>query len=173
MKKIVRLTESDLTKIVKRVIKENDDFRNFEEYKLNEGIKDTMVGQIFTSHYEDIVDKIFSELKNEFDFENLIDSNDDMGSIEYKLKNGDILTVRDDTFFAIPGYTVKINDDEIECSYLSGRKLYKYLKNKRDEKYKKSDLDKVEKYRNNKEKERLSLIKQKEDKLKRLKDRYK
>jgi hypothetical protein len=130
-------------------------YTNFEKFKLNEGIKDTMVGQIFTSNYEDIVDKIFNELKNEFDFENLIDSNDGMGSIEYRLNNGDVLTVRDDTFFGIPGHTVKINDDEIECSYLSGRKLYKYLKNKRDEKYKKSDLDKVEKDRINKEKERF------------------
>lgn len=150
-----------------------DTFKNFEKSKLNEGIKDTMVGKIFTSNYEDIVDKIFNELKNQFDFENLIDSNDGMGSIEYRLKNGDFLTVRDDTFFAIPGYTVKINDDEIECSYLSGRKLYKYLKNKRDEKYKKSDLDKVEKDRINKEKERFLLDRQKEDKLKRLKDKYK
>ena len=150
-----------------------DNFRNFEKSKLNEGIKDTMVGQIFTSNYEDIVNKIFNELKNEFDFENLIDSNDGMGSIEYRLKNGDVLTVRDDTFFAIPGYTVKINDDEIECSYLSGRKLYKYLKNKRDEKYRKSDLDKIEQDRINKDKERLSLKKKKEDKLNRLKDKYK
>jgi len=146
---------------------------NFRKFKLNEGIKDTMVGQIFTSNYEDIVDKIFNELKNEFDFGNLIDSNDGMGSIEYRLKNDDVLTVRDDTFFAIPGYTVKINDDEIECSYSSGRKLYKYLKNKRDEKYKKSDLDKIEKDEINKERGRFLLDKQKEDKLKRLKDKYK
>jgi hypothetical protein len=157
----------------KEIRKYIDNFRNFEKSKLNEGIKDTMVGQIFTSNYEYIVDKIFNELKNQFDFENLIDSNDGMGSIEYRLKNGDVLTVRDDTFFAIPGYTVKVNDDEIECSYLSGRKLYKYLKNKRDEKYKKSDLDKVEKDRTNKEKERFLLDRQKEDKLKRLKDKYK
>ena len=157
----------------KEIRKYIDEFKNFEKSKINEGIKDTMVGQIFTSNYEDIVNKIFRELKNEFDIENLTDNNDGLGSIEYQLKNGDVLTVRDDTFFAIPGYTVKINDDDIECSYLSARKLYKYLKNKRDEKYKKSDLDKVEKDRINKEKEILSLNKQKEDKLKQIKDKYK
>ena len=156
----------------KEMRKHIDNFKNFEKSKLNEGIKDTMIGQIFTSNYDNIIDKIFDELKSDFNFENLIDSNDGLGSIKYQLKNGDILTVRDDTFFAIPGYTVEINDDDVECSYLSARKLYKYLKNKRDEKYKKSDLDKVEKDRIYKETKRLFLKKQEEDKLKRLNNRY-
>ena len=89
MKKIVKLTESDLVRIVKRVISEQN---------INEGIKDTMVGKIFTSDYDGGLNKLFLDIKNNFNSDNLIDVGDGMGTIQYIMDNGDILSVRDDTF---------------------------------------------------------------------------
>ena len=150
-----------------------DDFNTFNNKKLNEGIKDTMVGKIFTSDYDEGLNKLFLDIKNNFNDDNLIDIEDGMGTIEYTMDNGDVLSVRDDTFFSIPGYTIKINDDELDSSFLISRKIYKFLKEKRDIKYKERDLYKV-----NKEKEdklrKNELDKKKElDKLSRFKSKYK
>lgn len=150
-----------------------DDFNTFNNKKLNEGIKDTMVGKIFTSDYDEGLNKLFLDIKNNFNDDNLIDIEDGMGTIEYTMDNGDVLSVRDDTFFSIPGYTIKINDDELDSSFLISRKIYNFLKKKRDIKYKERDLYKV-----NKEKEdklrKIELDKQKElDKLSRFKSKYK
>ena len=150
-----------------------DDFNTFNNKKLNEGIKDTMVGKIFTSDYDEGLNKLFLDIKNNFNDDNLIDIEDGMGTIEYTMDNGDVLSVRDDTFFSIPGYTIKINDDELDSSFLISRKIYKFLKEKRDIKYKERDLYKV-----NKEKEdklrKNELNKKKElDKLSRFKSKYK
>jgi len=105
-----------------------------KKLKTFEAFKDTMVGQIFTSDYEDSISKIFEEIKNTYSTNNL---SYDYGSgyIVYDL-DGSKIEVRDDTFFAIPGYTIKVNGKEIECSYLLNRKIYKYLNNKWKEKEK-------------------------------------
>lgn len=150
-----------------------DDFNTFNNKKLNEGIKDTMVGKIFTSDYDEGLNKLFLDIKNNFNDDNLIDIEDGMGTIQYKMDNGDFLSVRDDTFFAIPGYTIKINDDELDSSFLISRKIYNFLKKKRDIKYKEKDL-----YRGSKEKEnklkKIELDKKRElDKLSRFKSKYK
>ena len=164
MKKIVKLTESDLVRIVKRVISEQN---------INEGIKDTMVGKIFTSDYDGGLNKLFLDIKNNFNSDNLIDVGDEMGTIQYIMDNGDILSVRDDTFFAIPGYTIKINDDEIDSSFLLSRKIYNFFKKKRDMKYKEEDLYNVNKEKENKLRKN-ELDRQKElDKLSRFKSKYK
>ena len=149
-----------------------DDFNTFNSKKLNEGIKDTMVGKIFTSDYDEGLNKIFLDIKNNFNNDNLIDIEDGIGTIEYTMDNGDVLSVRDDTFFSIPGYTIKINDDELDSSFLISRKIYNFLKKKRDIKYKEEELYKV-----NKEKEnnlrKIELDKQKElGKLSRFKSKY-
>ena len=164
MKKIVKLTESDLVRIVKQVISEQN---------INEGIKDTMVGKIFTSDYDGGLNKLFLDIKNNFNSDNLIDVGDEMGTIQYIMDNGDILSVRDDTFFAIPGYTIKINDDEIDSSFLLSRKIYNFFKKKRDMKYKEEDLYNVNKEKENKLRKN-ELDRQKElDKLSRFKSKYK
>ena len=164
MKKIVKLTESDLVRIVKRVISEQN---------INEGIKDTMVGKIFTSDYDGGLNKLFLDIKNNFNSDNLIDVGDEMGTIQYIMDNGDILSVRDDTFFAIPGYTIKINDDEIDSSFLLSRNIYNFFKKKRDMKYKEEDLYNVNKEKENKLRKN-ELDRQKElDKLSRFKSKYK
>ena len=96
-----------------------------------------------------------------------------MGTIQYIMDNGDILSVRDDTFFAIPGYTIKINDDEIDSSFLLSRKIYNFFKKKRDMKYKEEDLYNVNKEKENKLRKN-ELDRQKElDKLSRFKSKYK
>ena len=164
MKKIVKLTETDLVRIVKQVISEQN---------INEGIKDTMVGKIFTSDYDGGLNKLFLDIKNNFNSDNLIDVGDGMGTIQYIMDNGDILSVRDDTFFAIPGYTIKINDDEIDSSFLLSRKIYNFFKKKRDMKYKEEDLYNVNKEKENKLRKN-ELDRQKElDKLSRFKSKYK
>jgi len=135
-----------------------------KEYKEFEGIENTMIGQIFTSKYDNILKKIFDEMVNDYNQSNLSDAKDGLGSIKYKLKNGDIITATDDSFFAIPGYTIKINDENIECSFLIAQKIYNFLKPKRDEKYKDSDREnerrEKESYRKDQErKKELEIIK--------------
>jgi hypothetical protein len=99
--------------------------RRFHESPINEGIKDTMVG------------KILNEIKYSFVPESMIDIEDGMGSIQYRLKNGYTLLVREDMTryrtrlgnftFEIPGYTVEVDGKKIDCSFLSARKLYNHL----------------------------------------------
>lgn len=147
-----------------------NDFNTFNIKTINE---DSMLGKIFTSDYDNILNKLFLDIKNNFNINKLIDIEDGMGTIEYTIDNGDILSVRDDTFFAIPGYTIKINNDEIDCSFLLGRKIYNFLKKKRDIKYKEQDLLKVKKDMESKFRKN-ELDKQTElDKLSRFKSRYK
>jgi len=93
---------------------------------MNEGIKD-MVGKIFTSDGDETVNKILNEIKYSFDPESMMNIWDGVGSIYYRLKNGETLLVRDDMFFAIPGYTVEVDGKKIDCSFLSARKLYNHL----------------------------------------------
>lgn len=135
-----------------------------KEYKEFEGIENTMISQIFTSKYDNILKKIFDEMVNDYRQSNLSDAKDGLGSIKYKLKNGDIITATDDSFFAIPGYTIKINDENIECSFLIARKIYNFLKPKRDQKYKDSDKEnerkEKESYRKEQERRKeLEIIK--------------
>jgi hypothetical protein len=94
---------------------------------MNEGIKD-MVGKIFTFDQDETVNKILNEIKYSFDPESVLDIYDGMGSIYYRIKSGETLLVRDDMFFAIPGYTVEVDGKKIECSFLSARKLYNHIK---------------------------------------------
>lgn len=148
------------------------DFNTFNK-KLNEGIKDTMVGKIFTSDYDEGLNKLFLDIKANFNDDNLIDIEDGMGTIQYKMDNGDVLSVRDDAFFSIPGYTIKINDDELNSSFLLSRKIYNFLKKKRDIKYKEKDLNKSSREKEN-ELRKNELDKQRElDKLSRFKSKYK
>lgn len=148
------------------------DFNTFNNKKLNEGIKDTMIGKIFTSDYDENLNKLLSDIKNNFNDDNLIDIEDGMGTIKYTMDNGDVLSVRDDTFFSIPGYTIKINDDELDASFLISRKFYNFLKQKRDIKYKERDLYKIRKEKENKL-GKIELNKQRElDKLSRFKSKY-
>jgi|688.fasta_scaffold898781_2 hypothetical protein len=53
MKRIIRLTESDLTRIVRRVIKEEEQIKKtFKCNLLTDGIKNVTPEMISTSHYE-------------------------------------------------------------------------------------------------------------------------
>ena len=66
MKKIVRLTESDLVKIVKRVINENDDKSTFE-VKIEttpENQLDSVIEDFFSNKTETETQQYFMELNN-------------------------------------------------------------------------------------------------------------
>lgn len=108
-----------------------------KKIKTFENFKNTMIGNIFTSDFDKSINDIFQEIKNDFDFNNIsggpLEKYD--GFIEYNL-NGTKIQVRDDTFFAIPGYTIMINDEDIKCSYLEARKMYNFLIKKWKEKEK-------------------------------------
>jgi len=86
--------------------------------------------QIITSPYDEEIKKLFNDLKNEFNINNLIYPNNGIDDLKYEMNNGDIILIRDDMFFAIPGYNININGEDIEASYYLIRKIYRFLKNK-------------------------------------------
>jgi len=101
-----------------------------EKLKKFESFKDTMVGGIFTSDFDEEIKSIFNEIKDNYDSKNLFGSPfKDEGFIGYKLDDRTV-EVRDDMFFGIPGYKIKINEINVDCSYLLNKKIYKYLNNK-------------------------------------------
>lgn len=68
MKKIVGLTESDLMKIVKRIIKENDEEEYFDKFK----IADEYAGELYIQMLDEI-DNQFYEIIDGIDFSNIVE----------------------------------------------------------------------------------------------------
>jgi len=111
-------------------------FHEIEPVDMNEGIKD-IIGKIFTSDQDKTVNKIFNEIKYSFDPESVLDIdeqwwNERHSTIQYRLKNGDTLRVRDVTyvgsiFSVLPRYTVEVDGKKIDCSFLYAKKLYDHL----------------------------------------------
>ena len=75
MKKIVKLTESDLMRIVKRTIKENDGadfgFDNEEEYLADFEKADNYAGELYLKMMDE-VDRRFYEIISGMDFSDII-----------------------------------------------------------------------------------------------------
>jgi len=120
--------------------------------KTFERFNNTMIGSIFNSDYDKYINSLFKRIKDTFDINNLSLIDDGLGTLKYRIEetssfNGFIdLEVRDDTFFAIPGYTLMIDNEKIDCSYLVSRKVYKFLKSEFDK------IDKLKKINNLKSK---------------------
>ena len=78
MARIIRLTESDLTRIVKRVIKENDDYNNRSMYDPYYGDDDNELEPADDNEYLENLQDIFqmyakNYIKNSEDFDNMVD----------------------------------------------------------------------------------------------------
>lgn len=97
---------------------------------------------IFISECDGIVRGIFDRIKDRFDIENLTICSDGYGSLLYELEETDSesgfikMKVSDTEFMGIPGYILKIDDREIDCSFFLKRKVYSYLSKKWSEKEK-------------------------------------
>ena len=110
--------------------------------KTFENFKNTMVEQIFTSDYDKEIGNIFKQIQDTYSSNNIKASNDGLGTIEYNI-GGTKIEVRDDAFFAIPGYTLKINGKDIDCSFILNKKIYNYLHRKLKEKEKSKILNDI------------------------------
>jgi len=79
MKKIIRLTESDLTRIVKRIIKENDDYKDEEFGQTDKGEEEL----------QDLIEEARDILENEcgYDIEE-INSMDERDIVECLFEEG-------------------------------------------------------------------------------------
>jgi hypothetical protein len=97
MKKVIRLTESDLTRIVKRVIKENDDYKDRsmydsyygddDSYEEDEDLGSTDKGE---EKLQDLIEEARDILENELGF-SIDDINETLTAFEAireKLING-------------------------------------------------------------------------------------
>ena len=97
MKKVIRLTESDLTRIVKRVIKENDDYKersmydsyygDDDSYEEDEDLGSTDKGE---EKLQDLIEEARDILENELGF-SIDDINETLTAFEAireKLING-------------------------------------------------------------------------------------
>jgi hypothetical protein len=78
MKRIIRLTESDLTRIVRRVIKENDDYNDKSMYDPYYGDYDDDLEPADDNEYLENLQDIFqmyakNYIKNSDDFDNMAD----------------------------------------------------------------------------------------------------
>ena len=79
MKKVIRLTESDLTRIVKRVIKENDDYEEDEGYGYEEDEED--LGKVDPNEpYDSIGGHSVNDLKRAF--KKIMNKDEDLGSTD-------------------------------------------------------------------------------------------
>jgi len=94
MKKIIRLTESDLTRIVKRIIKENDDYKDrsmYNPYYSDHKEKDEEFGQTDKGEEElqDLIEEARDILENEcgYDIEE-INSMDERDIVECLFEEG-------------------------------------------------------------------------------------
>ena len=81
MKKIIKLTESDLTRIIKRIVNETDSLRNIVKDRFSSSISST--GK-FTKHEQDIKNDILSYL------DDLLDDEIELIHQLVQLKNGEI-----------------------------------------------------------------------------------
>ena len=77
MKRIIRLTESDLTRIVKRVINETDDYNNRSMYDPYYGDDDDLEPDDDNEQLENLQDifQMYAKnyIKNSEDFDNMVD----------------------------------------------------------------------------------------------------
>ena len=77
MKRIIRLTESDLTRIVKRVINENDDYKDRSMYDPYYGDDDDLEPDDDNEQLENLQDifQMYAKnyIKNSEDFDNMVD----------------------------------------------------------------------------------------------------
>jgi hypothetical protein len=95
MKKIIRLTESDLTRIVKRVIRENEE-QTIESEEIKQDVADAtrelsreekefLKNYIEKNGMKNLQNKIVDHLENKENSTEL-DENEEMGETEYKLR---------------------------------------------------------------------------------------
>lgn len=127
----------------------------------NEGISDdaSFIGNeiksIFKTDYDKLVKNLFNRIKETFNIDNLSYGDTDSGyGLIYNLEETDSeygfikLSVVDTEFFAIPGYDLCIDGEEIKCSFLLKRSIYRFLNNKwksKDKEIKKADILRLQK----------------------------
>ena len=95
-----------------------------------ENFKNTLVGSIFSSDFDKSIDRIFQKIKETFDPTNLSGKPDKSGAVIYNL-NGTIIEAANIPGPAgpafNPGYEIKIDGEKINCSFLLGYKICKFL----------------------------------------------
>lgn len=104
------------------------EFENYWTTDSNRNFNESMISSIFTSDYDESIKKLFKEIKDNFDIKKLSYDKGD-GSFIYYF-DGLKIKSRDDMFFAIPGYTLEIDGENIKCSYLIARKICNFFKKK-------------------------------------------
>ncbi len=144
----------------------NHHIKNFEKFN------EAMFTDVFKTDYDETLKNLFNKIKLTFNLDNLIDLNDVNGTIQYNL-DGVKIGVRDRTFFGMPGYNIRVDGENIESSFFLTRKIYKFLKSKRDIKYKESDKLKVDLKRKKDIENNEIRIKKEKDKIDLFKTKYK
>ncbi len=110
---------------MKRIKSINEYFNS--DVKINNALKENLFTDIFTSDYDETIETLLKKIEIDFNEENLTSESD--YEFEYNF-NGVIFLVSDDMFFAIPGYSVKIDGEDIKCSYRIARNAFRFLKKK-------------------------------------------
>lgn len=97
MKKVVTLTESDLTRIVKRIIKENDGerfgFDNEEEYLKDFVSADEYAGELYLGMMDEVENR-FYEIISGMDFSDIIQNYQN----KFKRKYGKYANIGDEIY---------------------------------------------------------------------------
>lgn len=122
MKRIIRLTEDDLTKIVKKVIN--------EQKKLDEAFFDKKI----TSDEDKKLSEILDYIENTFNPKNLsVKSN--YSIIKYRLHDETYLEIEDTSIpvLLMNSLIVRYDNKVIDCSYSMAKKIRKFLVKKFDE----------------------------------------
>jgi hypothetical protein len=121
MKRTIRLTEDDLTRIVKKVINEQ---KNLDE---------AFIRSIFTSENDEMLENIFKIIKDNFNLDDLsLYPNGYM--YEYRIFGGSAGVLRVvNAWLSLPpdsNMIVLLDGKEIRCSYIMARKIWNFFKSK-------------------------------------------
>lgn len=132
MKKIVRLTESDLMRIVKRTIKENDGvefgFDNEEEYLTDFETADNYAGELYLEMMDE-VDNRFYEIISGMDFSDIIENYQN----KFKRKYSKYVNITDEIYNEHIVHLMSLKTQPIETEDYMGNMLdglYKTLEGK-------------------------------------------
>ena len=113
------------------------------------------IKSIFKTDYDKFVKNIFNRIKETFDPDCLSETTVDVvyPRYVYELEETDStsgfikIEVADTNFFAIPGYDLWIDGEEINCSFMLKRSIYKYLNKKwkpKAKEIKKADVSRLQ-----------------------------